>query len=105
MKRRFRRNPDVLRLRRMMEEMARLPALPPRGVRIDEIDLGGVPTERITPEGADLGRAILYIHGGGFVAGLPRMYRPMTARMARVLGVPIYVPDYRLAPEHPFPAG
>lgn len=49
-------------------------------------------------------RCILYFHGGGFVVGSPRVYRGMTARLAELAGARLFSLDYRLAPEHPFPA-
>jgi acetyl esterase/lipase len=105
MKRRFAKDPNVLNLRPMMEELAKIPPRIPRGVRIDQSELGGVPVERVVPADADFEGAIVYIHGGGFVAGSPKNHRPITGRLAAALGVPVYAPDYRLAPEHPFPAG
>jgi len=50
------------------------------------------------------GRALLYLHGGGFICGNPRTHRAITARLATLLQVSVFVPDYPLAPEHPFPA-
>jgi monoterpene epsilon-lactone hydrolase len=48
--------------------------------------------------------AVLYLHGGGYVACSPRTHRPITARLATDTGLPVFAPRYRLAPEHPFPA-
>jgi monoterpene epsilon-lactone hydrolase len=48
--------------------------------------------------------AILYLHGGGYVLCSPQTHRPITARLAIDTGLPVLVPRYRLAPEHPFPA-
>jgi acetyl esterase/lipase len=48
--------------------------------------------------------AILYLHGGGYAICSPRTHRVITARLAMETGLPVLVPDYRLAPEHPFPA-
>jgi monoterpene epsilon-lactone hydrolase len=48
--------------------------------------------------------AILYLHGGGYAICSPRTHRVITARLAAESGLPVLVPDYRLAPEHPFPA-
>jgi len=102
-KRRFRKLPDVMELRAIMQEMPLRPA--PRHVIVDTIGLGGVAAERLRTASADESRALLYIHGGGFVAGVPANHRPLTWRLADKLGVPVYAVDYRLAPEHPFPAG
>ncbi len=49
-------------------------------------------------------RAVLYVHGGGFIACSPATHRPLAARIAREWSAMVVVPDYRLAPEHPFPA-
>jgi acetyl esterase/lipase len=83
-----------------------LPAnLPLAGqVTFEPVTLGGVPCEWCTPRGRSPGRTIVYLHGGGFVIGSVAGYRDLLSRLAlgadaRVLGV-----DYRLAPEHPFPA-
>jgi epsilon-lactone hydrolase len=48
--------------------------------------------------------AILYLHGGGYAICSPRTHRVITARLAMDTGLPVLAPDYRLAPEHPFPA-
>ena len=49
-------------------------------------------------------KVILYLHGGGFVAGSPKTHRKMLARLSWLTGLRICVPDYRKAPEYPFPA-
>jgi acetyl esterase/lipase len=46
----------------------------------------------------------LYLHGGGYVSCSPQTHRPITAALARLLGCLVFVPDYRVAPEHKFPA-
>jgi len=103
MKRRFRRNPTVMELRAIMSEMPIRPA--PQRIKVETVELGGREAELLTPRNADSTRALLYIHGGGFVAGVPANHRPLTWRLAEGTGVPVYAVDYRLAPEHPFPAG
>jgi monoterpene epsilon-lactone hydrolase len=104
MKRQFRRNPDVLGLRVMMSRATRFAAPIPRRILRDKLDLGGVWVERLATATADASRAILYLHGGGMVAGSPSTHRALTWRLADGVGVPVYAVDYRLAPEHPFPA-
>jgi epsilon-lactone hydrolase len=49
-------------------------------------------------------RVILYFHGGGYVAGSPQTHRAMLARLSRLTGMRVFAPDYRLAPEHRYPA-
>lgn len=104
-KRRFRKNPDVQLLRPLMQQMEARTSRLPADIAVEDLALGGVPAERLTAEGASTSKAFLYIHGGGFVAGSPRTHRPLTWRLAKETGVPVYAIDYRLAPEHPFPAG
>lgn len=54
---------------------------------------------------ASVQRAVLYVHGGGYIACSPTTHRPLSARIAREWNALTVVPDYRLAPEHPFPCG
>jgi cation diffusion facilitator CzcD-associated flavoprotein CzcO/acetyl esterase/lipase len=74
-----------------------------RGLQLRTIDLGRLAVEIVTPERAGSG-AILYLHGGAFCLGSPRTHRSITTRLARNARMPVWVPDYRLAPEHPYPA-
>lgn len=76
-----------------------------RGVRYTPAIVGGVPGEWVE---ADATRptemtTLLYLHGGGFVGCSARTHRPLTAAFA-LQGLRVFAPDYRLAPEHPFPA-
>lgn len=48
--------------------------------------------------------ALLWVHGGGFVVGSPQTHRPLAGHIATAAGADVYMPAYRLAPEHPFPA-
>lgn len=92
------------RRRRRGDVVTRL-ATPARGVDRRRSDLRGVPADRIEPRGATDGTALLYLHGGGYCLGSAAAYRQLTTRLARDLGAVTWVIDYRLAPEHPFPAG
>ena len=58
----------------------------------------------LAPE-SDPDRRLLYLHGGSWLSGSPYGYRPMAARISRSTGCSVFVLDYRLAPENPFPAG
>lgn len=66
--------------------------------------LGDVPTLMATFAGCDDDGALLYFHGGAYVTGSAHGYRGLAAELGRAAGVPAYAVDYRLAPEHPFPA-
>jgi epsilon-lactone hydrolase len=68
------------------------------------VDAGGVPAEWIAPPGAAEGRVLLYLHGGGYVVCSVNTHRDLMARLARAAGGRALGIDYRLAPEHPFPA-
>ena len=68
------------------------------------VDMGGVPSERVVAHGAAAAHAILLVHGGAFAVGTPALYRGLAARLSRAADCAVFVPDYRLAPEHRFPA-
>jgi epsilon-lactone hydrolase len=76
----------------------------PADVRCEPIEAGGVKAEWITPPGADANRVIVYLHGGGYVFGSINTHRAMVARIARAAKARGLALDYRLAPEHRFPA-
>jgi epsilon-lactone hydrolase len=66
--------------------------------------LGGVPGIWVRPANSRPGQAILHLHGGWFNLGSANAYRHLVGQIAARAGVQAFVPDYRLAPEHPFPA-
>lgn len=65
--------------------------------------IGGVPVTRASVR-AKPGRVLLWCHGGAHVMGSSRTHRAMLARLSALTGIEAVLPDYRLAPEHPFPA-
>jgi monoterpene epsilon-lactone hydrolase len=73
-------------------------------VSIEPIDCDGVPCEWVVAPGANNNKILLHFHGGGYVIGHPNGYRNYNSRMSEALGARILAVDYRLAPEHPFPA-
>ena len=73
-------------------------------VTCEPVNAGGVPAEWIAAPGAVQDRVILYLHGGGYVIGSINTHRAMIARIARASNARALAIDYRLAPEHPFPA-
>ncbi|WP_422085188.1 alpha/beta hydrolase [Variovorax sp.] len=78
-----------------------LPA--PDGVSFSSIDMDGVPALVVIPDTVVGNRALFYMHGGGYVHGGPGMYRALAGYYAKGLSATVYIPDYRQAPEFPFP--
>jgi epsilon-lactone hydrolase len=76
----------------------------PAGVTYETDTVGGVSGWWCRPEGSQPGEAILHIHGGWFNWGTAQAFRHLVGHIAARAGVDAFVPDYRLAPEHPFPA-
>ncbi len=94
---------QIPRIRARQEAVAALERLP-WGTEIEQVDAGGVRAEWILVPAAKANRVLVYLHGGGYAFGSAASHRRIMALVgqaaqARVLGV-----DYRLAPEHPFPA-
>lgn len=85
------------------EGRAMLP-LPPDTVT-DALDIDGVRVERVAVGKSDPDRAVLLLHGGGFVSGSVNTHRGLAAQLAKASGAVVWTVDYRLAPEHPYPAG
>ena len=76
---------------------------PPQDVAVAPVIAGGVPALRMTPEAASPA-AVLYLHGGGHMSGSAFGYRHLAGAIAVAAQAPALVVDYRLAPEHPYPA-
>ena len=76
----------------------------PRGARHARGVLGGVPTT-VAVAGGPGEHRVLYLHGGGYQVGSARAFRGLLTHLSRATGAPVHAPDYRLAPEHPYPAG
>jgi acetyl esterase/lipase len=89
--------------RAMLEAAIRAKPLPP-GLRFEASNWGGVACEDVAPAGAREGRTILYLHGGGYTIGSPSAYRPLAGLLAQEAQAQAVVVDYRLGPEHPYPA-
>ncbi|SLN75705.1 Monoterpene epsilon-lactone hydrolase [Roseovarius gaetbuli] len=95
-------------LRKSFERKARLFFRAPRGTvfREDVLVHEGkeVPVQWAIAPGTAAGPVLLYFHGGGYVFGSSKTHRAMLARLSALCGLPACLPDYRLAPEHVFPA-
>jgi epsilon-lactone hydrolase len=77
---------------------------PPAGTQTTALSAGGVPAVLVATRVSRRDRHILYLHGGGFVTGSSSLYRHLTWRLAAAGRARLLSVDYRLAPEHPFPA-
>jgi len=95
---------NVRAMRRNMEQMTAASPIPD-GTKCTPIEADGVPCEWIEPFNASQERVLLYLHGGGYALGSIGTHRGHVARLAQAAGARALSVDYRLAPEHPFPAG
>jgi acetyl esterase/lipase len=98
-KRRLRGVSDIGTVRRVLAG-GTLPL--PAGINFRPGTVGGITGEWVEASGTSQA-TMLYLHGGGYFACSPKTHRPITAAYAQ-LGFSVFVPDYRLAPEHKFPA-
>ena len=96
-------SPSVQDMRNGFEQMANFLA-PDPDVKHEPVKAGSVPAEWVSAPNADASRAILYLHGGGYVIGSINTHRGMAGRISRAAQARVLVIEYRLAPEHPFPA-
>jgi len=94
---------DVARERADVESMAGM-FKPLCAIRSDSVVANGVPAEWIVPEGLQSSRAILFLHGGSFNSGSIASHRTLAGNVALASKGRSLLIDYRLAPEHPFPA-
>lgn len=76
----------------------------PPDVKVERVNAPAAPAEWLRPPSAEPGRVVLYLHGGGYVIGSPRSHRHLAAAIAAAAGATALLLDYRLAPEHPYPA-
>ncbi len=97
------RSPEhlVKHLRRVLDHPP-LPVLLPFGVRKQTFAGLGVHGDWVRVKKPT--QAVLYVHGGGFIAGVTRTYLNLCGRFAKALQADVYLPAYRIAPEYPFPA-
>ena len=94
---------SVSALRKLDDVLVRSEALP-KGTRVSRGSLNGRYAEWIQARDARTDAVILQLHGGAFVTGSPATHRELAARISAATGVRVFSPEYRLAPEHPFPA-
>jgi len=93
----------ILEMRESMDQATGIMPLPD-DVSFEGIDAGGVPAEWTDAPGAQSDRVLLYFHGGGYTIGGIHSHRQLCADLSRAVGLRVLSVDYRLGPEHPYPA-
>jgi epsilon-lactone hydrolase len=94
--------PWEVQRRRLSQVMRPWPV--PRGTRVEETSLNGVCAEVVTVGEPSDGLAVVHFHGGGYCTGSPGLARTWAAHLSARAACRVILPDYRLAPEHPYPA-
>lgn len=99
--------PELRSVEIVIDDLSALALPPPR--RREKLHLvhgtmGGVPGQWIVPRRGPLNGILLYLHGGGYVATTPHMYGGIVSHLALATGCATFLPDYRMAPEFPYPA-
>lgn len=74
------------------------------GFKYEPVTIGEMKAEWITPSDADNTKVLLYFHGGGYATGSPNTHRGLVSQIAKAAGIKALLIDYRLAPEHKYPA-
>lgn len=97
------RNAGLGARRAILEDGARFLPMPSR-VEVERVAVGLMPAEWLRPRGAPQERGVLFLHGGAFTMGSCTTHRALASRIAIAGGTAVLLPEFRLAPEHPFPA-
>ena len=104
LKHRGRNDVTIDQKRRRVAAVQRLVPKPPADTQTLAVDAGGVRADRVSTPLSECWRHVFFLHGGGFIVGSPALYRHFTWRIASAACARVLAVDYRLAPEHPFPA-
>lgn len=99
----FRPGVPLSQQRQVLDGMGAAAPLP-AGTTIERGELAGMPTEWLSAPGWSERHLLLHLHGGGYVMGSCASHRALVAQIAGACGIRAVLPEYRLAPEHPFPA-
>ena len=89
--------------RTRLDQLTRTSLLP-RGTSITEQHIAGLRAEVVAAPGSDAQRTVVHFHGGGYCVGSALMPRSWAAHLSAQTGCRVVLPEYRLAPEHPYPA-
>ncbi len=97
-------NTSIPKFREDCEKGAKMLGKMPTGIEVSPVSIEGITAEWITPVAAGKDKVILYTHGGGYVSGSCSDHRNIVARLVKGCNVRTLLFEYRLAPEHPYPA-
>ncbi|MFO1407850.1 MAG: alpha/beta hydrolase [Steroidobacteraceae bacterium] len=103
-KRVWREDMDIVEVRSHALRMDRRLAGRPPAVPIEDVTVHGIPATWVGDRALEARGTLLYLHGGAWCLHLPGIYRRFAARLSALTGMRVLLVDYRLAPEHPFPA-
>ena len=95
---------DIQKMRAEYEESAQKYGKVPESIEVEALTIKGMKAEWLTPKGSSREKVIFYTHGGGYVSGSCSDHRMHVAKFVEGTGLPALLFEYRLAPEHPFPA-
>ncbi|WP_291956320.1 alpha/beta hydrolase [Chelatococcus sp.] len=103
----FRSKPRPTTWTERRERMDEVCAIDPvsTSIALEPISIGAIPAEWSLAPGSDAGRVLMFLHGGGYCSGSIKSHRTMATGVGRAAGIRTLAVGYRLAPEHPFPAG
>jgi epsilon-lactone hydrolase len=90
--------------RQMLDTTARKLVKLPKNCKVEQLEIDGLYAEWYSTENTCEDKVILYLHGGGYALCSANTHRALAARIGKAAGVKVLFPEYRLAPEHPFPA-
>ncbi len=100
------KDPETADVQQTRELFDRIAGLFPAADRVDveRVSFAGLPAEWLSPVTPVANKVLLYLHGGAYILGSCASHRHMVSYLARYTGIRALLPEYRLAPEHPFPA-
>ena len=97
-------NIPIEKARKGMEDLTKFAHLP-SNTKVEQVIIDGIAAEWVYGNSAKEDKVVLYLHGGGYNMCSPNTHRELAAHISNYSGARVLVPDYRLAPEHPFPCG
>ena len=96
-------NKSLDEVRAFQANVAKKPIVP-KGMQMEKVTVGEISAEIFIPAGANTSSMLVYVHGGGYCLGIVHANRNFVMKLSQQLRVPVILPDYRLAPENPYPA-